>query len=99
MTTNTSKLHPEWVKQARDSLQEVLRVTTCPHPVRHGTRGSQVDYPEWLIMVMAVLSVKAQVKNDLASPRLAVQHWEIRAAGRDGQTRTKPLSASQLRPR
>jgi hypothetical protein len=99
MTTKTSKLNPEWVKHARDAFQEFLRVTNFPHPVRNGTRGSEFDYPEWLIMFMAVLSVKAHVKHDLAIHRLAVQHWDILAEGLDGQTRTKPISASQLRHR
>jgi hypothetical protein len=63
MAPKTPKLNPEWVKQARDSFQEFLRVTKFPHPVRNGTRGSEFDYPEWLIMFMAVLSVKAHVKH------------------------------------
>jgi hypothetical protein len=50
-------------------------------------------------MFIAVLSVKAHVKNYLAIHRLAVQHWDLLAEGLDGQTRTKPISESQLRDR
>jgi hypothetical protein len=65
MATNTPTLHPEWVTPARDGFQAFLRVTKCPHPVRNGTRGSAFDDPEWLIMFMAIVSVKAHVKDDL----------------------------------
>jgi hypothetical protein len=99
MATKTPKLNPAWVKQARAYFQEFLRVTKFPHPVRNGTRGREFDYPEWLIMFIAVLSVKAHVKNYLAIHRLAVQHWDLLAEGLDGQTRTKPISESQLRDR
>lgn len=70
-----------------------------PHPVRNGTRGSAFDYPEWLIIFMAILSVKAHVKNHLAIHRLAVQRWDMLAEGLDGRTRTTPISASQPRDR
>ena len=99
MATNTPTLHPEWVTQARDDFQAFLRVTKFPHPVRNGTRRSAFDDPDWLIMFMAIVSVKAHVKNDLAIHRLAVQHWDRLADGLDGRTRTTPISEAQLRDR
>ena len=99
MATKMPKLNPEWVKQARDQFQAFLEVTKFPHPLRHGMRGSTFDDPEWLILVIAVLSVKAHVKNYLAIPRLAVQHWDIHTEGLNRRTRTKPISESQLRDR
>jgi len=92
MATKTPKLNPEWVKQARDQFQAFLEVTKFPHPLRHGTRGSTFDYPEWLILFIAVLSVKAHVKHDLAIHRLAVQHGDILTEGLNRRTRTKPIS-------
>jgi hypothetical protein len=92
MATKAPNLHPEWVKQARDDFQEFLRVTKFPHPVRSGTRGSAFDDREWGIMCMAILSVKAHVKNGLAIPRLEVQHWDMLAEGLDGRTRPTPIS-------
>jgi len=47
-------------------------------------------------MIMAILSVKAHVKNDLPIYRLAVQHWDMLAEGMDGRTRTTPISEAQL---
>jgi hypothetical protein len=96
MATKTPKLHPEWIKPARDDFQASLRVTKFPHPVRNGTRGSAFDDPEWLIMFMAILSVQAHVKNDLAIPRLEVQHWDMLAEGLYGRTRTTPISDMHL---
>jgi hypothetical protein len=57
------KLNPEWVREARDYFKQFLKVTKFPHPVRNGARGSEFDYPEWLVMFIAVLSVKAKVKS------------------------------------
>jgi hypothetical protein len=90
-----SKLNPEWVRAARDDFREFLNVTQFPHPVRNGTRGSTFDYPEWLIMFMAVLAVKANAKSYLAIHRLAVQYWDI-IAERLG---LKPIPESTLRTR
>jgi hypothetical protein len=54
------------------------------------------DSLDWLIMFMAIVSVKAHVKNDLPIYRLAVQHWDRLAEGLDGRTRTTPISEAQL---
>lgn len=90
-----SKLNPHWVKQARDYFKQFLKVTHFPHPVRDGNRGSKFEYPEWLIMFIAVLSVKAKVKSYLGIHQLAVQYWDIIAEG----TGLKPISESNLRLR
>ncbi len=91
----TQKLNPKWVKETRDYFKEFLKVTKFPHPVRNGNRGSKFDYPEWLIMFIAVLSVKAKVKTYLGIHRLALQYWDIIAE----KTKVKPISESQLRDR
>lgn len=96
MKKQTSKLNPEWVKEARDYFKKFLKVTKFPHPVRNGTRGSEFDYPEWLIMFIAILSVKARVKSYLAIHRLALQYWDIIAEGLEVK---KPISESNLRLR
>lgn len=93
--TQTPKLNPEWVRETRDYFKKFLKVTKFPHPVRNGTRGSKFDYPEWLIMFIAVLSVKAKAKNYLAIHRLALQYWSSIAEGVD----LKPIPESTLRLR
>jgi len=95
----TPKLNPQWIKENQDHFKKFLKVTKFPHPVRNGTRGSEFDYPEWLIMFIAVLSVKAKAKNYLAIHRLALRYWDIFTEGLDGRIRKKPISERQLRDR
>ena len=90
-----STWHPEWVRAARDDFRKFFNVTPFPHPVRNGTRGRTVDDPEWLIMFMAVLAVKADAKSYLAIPRLAVHYGDIIAARLD----LTPIPESTLRTR
>ena len=88
-------MNPEGVREARDDFRKFLKVTKSPHPVRNGTRGSEFDYPEWLIMFIAVVAVKAKAKSYLASHRLAVQYWDIIAESLE----LKPIAESTLRMR
>lgn len=97
MSKQTPKLNPKWVKQALGYFKEFLRVTKFPHPVRNGTRGSEFEYPEWLVMFIAVLAVKAKVKSYKAIYRLAMQYWSIVAQGTGKEK--QPISATQLRDR
>jgi hypothetical protein len=95
MPTQTPKLNPEWVREVRDHFRRFLAMTHFPHPVRNGARGSAFAYPEWMIMLIAVLSVKGKVKTYLGIHRLALQYWDVIAEGVD----LKPISESQLRER
>ena len=95
MSPQTAKLNPEWVKEALCYFQEFLEVTHFPHPTRNGIRGTEFSYPEWLIMFIAVLSVKCKVKTYLGIHRLALQYWDLIAESLE----VKPISESQLRDR
>jgi hypothetical protein len=95
MAETIFKLNPKWVKQTRDYFLEFLKATKFPHPERNGRRGSKFDYPEWLIMLVAVLSVKCKVKSYLGIHKLAVQYWPVLSKGLE----VKPISESQLRER
>lgn len=97
MKKHISKLNAEWVAQTRDYFKEFLKVTKFPHPVRNGNRGSEFEYPEWLIMLIGVISVKAKVKTYLGIHRLAVQYWDILAAGTEHEH--DHISESNLRLR
>ena len=97
MSKQTSKLNPQWVREARNAFKEFLTVTGFPHPERNGARGKKFDYPEWMIMFIDVLSAKAKVRNYLAIHRLALQYWDTIATGTE--VRKKPISESQLRER
>ena len=94
-----AKLNPKLVKETRDYFKQFLKETKFPHPERNGSRGSKFDYPEWLIMFIAVLSVKAKVKNYLAMHRLAVEYWPILTNRLSKDIRQKPISESNLRLR
>ena len=99
MPRKTSMLNPEWVKESLRYFKEFLKVTEFPHPERNGSRGSKFEYPEWLIMFIAVLSVKAKAKNYLAIHRLTLQYWEIVTMGLAQEVRGRPISERQLRDR
>jgi len=90
-----ARINPEWVKEARDYFKKFLKETKFPHPNRNGARGSKFSYPEWLIMFIAVLSVKCKEKTYLGIHRLAVEYWDIIAEGLN----IKPMSESNLRGR
>lgn len=95
MSQQIPKLNPDWVKEALDYFKEFLDVTDFPHPSRNGMRGTEFSYPEWLIMFIAVLSVKCKVKSYLGIHRMTLQYWDLLAQGLD----VKPISESQLRDR
>jgi hypothetical protein len=94
-TTSVSTLNPQWVKQVKREFREFLRVTKFPEPQRNGTRGSTFNYPEWLVMLIAILAVKCKVKTYQGIHRLAVQYWNILTP----DANLKPISESQLRDR
>ena len=95
MPTQTPKLNPAWVREVRDDFRQFLAMTKFPHPIRSGTRGSAFAYPEWLIMLIAILSVKGKVQTYLGIHRRALQYWDVLTEGGD----LKPLAESQLRER
>jgi hypothetical protein len=95
MTKSASKLNPAWITQTRKFFLEFLNVTKFPHPERNGMRGSKFHYPEWLIMFIAVLSVKCQAKSYLAIHKMATRYWPDIAA----DLNLPPISESQLRER
>ena len=68
---------------------------TFPDPERRGERGPTFKYPEWLIMLIAILAVKLKIKTYLQIHKMAVRYWDIIAQGMD----LSPISEKQLRDR
>ena len=99
MQKQTSKLNPKWVKETRDHFEQFLRITEFPHPERDSNRGRKFNYPEWLIMFIAVLAVKAKVKTYLGIHRLANQYWQVITQGLSDEIKDNPISETQLRER
>jgi hypothetical protein len=90
-----TKLNPRWVKQTLREFRGFLQETHFPDPVRNGTRGSYFNYPEWLIMFIAVLAVKTKVESYVGIHRLVVEYWSLLRP----DPNLKPISESQLRER
>src|SRR5919198_6184681 len=90
-----SRFNPQWVGQTRDHFLEFLRLTRFPHPERNGQRGSKFDYPEGLIMLIAVVAVKAKVQTYIGIHGLATRYWKQLWP----DAPLLPISESQLRDR
>jgi len=72
-----------------------LDETNFPDPPRLAGRGPDFKYPEWLIMFIALLSVKLKIKSYVQIHKMAVNYWPVIAQGMD----LTPISERQLRER
>jgi hypothetical protein len=95
MANTVSKLNPEWITETRQYFLDFLELTNFPHPARDGTRGSSFDYPEWLIMFIAVMSVKCREKTYLGIHRMVEKYSLVLGKELD----LPVISESQLRAR
>ena len=95
MAKKAHKISKKWIVENRTFFRDFLDQTGFPDPERAGERGPKFQYPEWLIMFIAVLSVKLKVKSYVQIHRMAMQYWDQIAAGLD----LKPISERQLRDR
>ena len=95
MAKQVNKISTVWIRQARDDFRTFLDETDFPDPPRLGERGPVFRYPEWLIMFIAILSVKLKIKSYVQIHKMAVKYWPIIAAGMD----LTPISERQLRER
>ena len=91
-----SMISKQWIKETRKYFLDFLRVTKFPELSHQGERGPEVEYPEWLIMLIGVVAVKCKEKTYVGIHRLSTRYWnelcgkEISAA---------PISESRLRAR
>ena len=95
MTITINKISKKWIQKTRDEFREFLIDTEFSDPDRMGERGPTFKYPEWLIMFIAVLSVKFKLKTYVKIHQMAVQYWKMIAKDLDLQ----PISERQLRDR
>ena len=63
MKKTVNKISTRWIQKNRDAFREFLTETEFPDPERICERGPTFTYPEWLIMFIAVLSVKFKLKS------------------------------------
>lgn len=91
-----SMVSQQWIKETRKYFLDFLRATHFPDFAQAGERGPEVEYPEWLIMLIGVVAVKSKEKTYVGIHRLSTRYWwelcgkEVHAA---------PISESRLRAR
>jgi hypothetical protein len=95
MGKKPNKISARWIRETRTAFREFLDETDFPDPERLGERGPSFTYPEWLIMFIAILSVKLKIKAYVRIHKMAVIYWDLIAEGFD----LKPISERQLRER
>ena len=93
MATKSNKISKRWIRETRDDFRTFLDETNFPDPERLGERGPKFKYPEWLIMFIAILSVKLKIKSYVQIHKMALRYWDIIAHGMD----LSPISERQLR--
>lgn len=95
MARKPNKISNRWIRQTRDDFRAFLDETNFPDPERLGERGPKFRYPEWMIMFIAILSVKLKIKSYVQIHKMTVKYWGIISAGMD----LSPISERQLRDR
>ena len=95
MVKRVKKISNKWIEQNRQLFRDFLDETDFPDPERNGQRGPKFKYPEWIIMFIAVLSVKLKIKTYVQIHKMAVDYWDLIAKDLD----LPPMSERQLRDR
>ena len=95
MAKRAKKISKRWIEQNRKFFRDFLDETDFPDPDRTGERDPTFVYPEWLIMFIAVLSVKLKIKTYVQIHKMATQYWDPIAK----DLNLKPISERQLRDR
>jgi len=88
MAKRAKKISSKWIEQTREYFRDFLDETDFPDPDRTGERGPKFQYPEWLIMFIAVLSVKMKIKTYVQIHRMVTEYWDLIAKGLN----LKPIS-------
>lgn len=95
MVKTAKKISKKWIEQNLEFFREFLDETGFPYPDRIGERGPKFLYPEWMIMFIAVLSVKLKIKTYVQIYKMVMDYWDEIAQELD----LKPISERQLRDR
>lgn len=95
MVKRAKKISEKWIIETRELFRGFLDETDFPDPERLGERGPKFKYPEWLIMFIAVLSVKLKIKSYVQIHKMAMEYWDVIAQ----DLGLRPISERQLRDR
>ncbi len=91
-----SMVSKQWIEETRRYFLDFLRATNFPEFTHAGERGPEVEYPEWLIMLIGVVAVKSKEKTYVGIHRLSTRYWR-ELCGKE--VRASPISESRLRER
>ena len=91
----TKKLNPSWIKKTKKYFLDFLKVTNFPMPLRGGERGTDYEYPEWLIMFISIMAVKLHIKTYMGIHKMSTEYWDLITDNKA----LKPISERQLRDR
>jgi hypothetical protein len=95
MARRAKKISENWILETRELFRDFLDETEFPDPERLGERGPKFKYPEWIIMFIAVMSVKLKLKTYVQIHKMAMQYWDIISK----DLGLEPISERQLRDR
>lgn len=95
MAKKSNKISTRWISETRDDFKAFFEETDFPDPERLGERGPIFKNLEWLIMFIAIFSVKMKIKTYVQIHKMAVQYWNTIAQGLG----FSPISERQLRER
>ena len=73
MAKQVNKISNRWIRQTQDDFRAFLDEAGFPEPQRLGKRGPVFRYPEWLIMFIAILSVKMKITSYVRIHKMAVK--------------------------
>ena len=83
MATKSNKISEQWIREKRGDFRAFLYNIDFPYPEQPGERGPKFKYPEWLIMFIAILSVKMKIKSYVQIHKMALRYLDIIADGMD----------------
>jgi hypothetical protein len=83
MAVKSNKISTCWIRKTRKEFRAFLDETDFPDPLRLGERCPAFKFPEWLIMFIAILSVKLKIKSYVQILKMAVKYWSVIAQGMD----------------
>ncbi|MGI9568302.1 MAG: hypothetical protein ACR2PH_00820, partial [Desulfobulbia bacterium] len=84
-----------WIRETRNDFRPFLIKQTSPIQNDSGSGVQDFNFRKWLIMFIAVLSVKLKIKTYVQIHNMAVRYWKIISQGMD----LNPISERQLRER
>jgi hypothetical protein len=91
-----SMISERWIRETREYFLEFLRAPNFPECSAQGERGPEVEYPEWLSMLIGVVAAKSKEKTSVGIHRLSTRYGK-ELCGKE--IAVVPISERRLRAR